>query len=189
VARSEPQFKIYPAGWFVLAVCILVGVAAFQADKKQAVREKTAAKTPAEDPYDQSDRILRSQYASWDEAKLRAELVGIGNKQLLAFDEPEPYVRKALIAEALTRYDGMRGTNHWNRAQAHFEEAIELWGHAKTEKMRKDRPRRVAVLHLYAAQACLQQGLFGGARAHLQEAEKYADTRDRARDALQKIHR
>lgn len=190
MARSEPQFKIYPAGWACLLLSAVVVIASIRdTQNATAPTSKNATKAPPEDPYDQNDRTLRAQYATWDEIKLRTELMGVGTGQLLAFDEPEPYVRKALIAEALTRYDGMRGTNHWSRAQVHFEEGIAKWSAVKTEKLQKERPRRAAVLHLYAAQACMQQALFEHARTHLQEAEKHADTRDRARDALQRIVR
>ncbi len=71
------------------------------------------------------DRAYRLQCREMDEVALHNELVRIGGEQLNNFNEPELYVRKAMVVEELTRFDALRGTNHWDRAATHYTEAIE----------------------------------------------------------------
>lgn len=134
---------------------------------------------PALAPIDELPRLL---FHSMDEGHLRRQFLTIGTEQIKKPDEPEWYIRKGMVAEALTRYDGQRGTNHWSRAMTHYSEAIErlqrLVGGNQTDFAKK----RLAEVSYYRSRCYLKLGKEAEAKAdrevalgHSQVAAAIAD--------------
>lgn len=108
------------------------------------------------DPYDLSDAAWKKRLSTWSERDLHSLLVDTTASQLKDMENPEIPVLKALISEALTRFDPERGTNHWDRAAVHYEEGIELWEKIDDGKNRTFIQRRI--LRLWFAHAnCLEK--------------------------------
>ncbi len=116
------------------------------------------------------DKLPRLMFRSMDEGGLRRQLVLIGGEQVANLDEPEWYIHKAMVAEALTRFDARRQTNHWDRAMTHYGEAIELLKALLDKRPTEAVKKRLAEVRYYRSRCYEQLGKEAEAKADREAA-------------------
>ena len=133
------------------------------------------------------DAVTRTTFKELTELQLRAELINVGKLQIMNVQAPHWHEQKAMIAEALTKWDAKNGTNNWDRAAVHFEEAIAAWeiiAENKKHKRTEEAPHRIGRLHLYAGAARANEKKWKEAKAHYEAAGKVDALKKEAEEAL-----